>query len=61
MYEISIVDFAGKEVFSHMTFCSTDCLANTSRKLGTYLLTYYYHHWVSLKLPQESAAGSRAK
>ena len=38
MYEISIVHFAGKEVFSHMTF-SSNCLANTSRKLGTYLLT----------------------
>ena len=37
MYEISIVHFAGKEVFSHMTF-SSNCLANTSRKLGTYLL-----------------------
>ena len=24
MYEISIVHFAGKEVFSHMTFSSTD-------------------------------------
>ena len=38
MYEISIVHFAGKEVFSHMAF-SSNCLANTSRKLGTYLLT----------------------
>ena len=27
-----------KRFFSHMTFSSTDCLANTSRKLGTYLL-----------------------